>query len=59
MDKLTPFSKALAAAISGLGASLITAAVDDGVSAAEWWVVLGSTLVAGAAVYLAPPNKPA
>ena len=54
---MKPVAKAIASAVSAFGTGLITAASDGGVAANEWYVIIGGTLVAGAAVF-AIPNQP-
>lgn len=49
--------KTVAAALFGFGSALSVAAVEDGVTANEWYLVLASTLVTAAGVWYVP-NKP-
>lgn len=46
--------KAVAAAITAFGTGLTTAAVDGGIDANEWWVIIGGTLVAAGSVWYVP-----
>lgn len=50
--------KTIAAALVAGGGALVTAASTDGVTAAEGWVILGTTLAAAGAVWYVP-NKEA
>lgn len=50
-------AKAIAAAVGAFGTGLITAASDSGIDTNEWWVILGGTLVAGAAVWAVPNSE--
>jgi hypothetical protein len=52
------FTKAIAGAVTAGGAALVTAAVDDGIASNEWWIILGSALIGGAAVYETPNFQP-
>lgn len=51
---MVSIAKALAAAATAFGTGLITAAQTDGIAGNEWWVILGGTLIAGAAVWRVP-----
>lgn len=54
MSKLT---KAVAGFVGTLGSGLVTANVDSGVSANEWYTIIGGALVVAAGVYYVP-NTP-
>lgn len=47
-------AKALASAVTAFGTGIATAATDGGIIDHEWWVILGGTLVAMAAVWSVP-----
>jgi hypothetical protein len=51
-------AKAIAGAVTALGTGIITAASEGGIVTNEWWVILGGTLVAGAAVWIVPNQPP-
>ena len=52
---MSKFVKAIAAAVGACGTGLITAAAENGIEwGTEGWVILGGTLIAGAAVYRLP-----
>ena len=53
---LAQIAKAIAGAVTAFGTGMIAAAVQDGITANEWYGIIGGTLVAGAAVW-AVPNK--
>lgn len=55
--KTATVTKAVAAAIGSFGTGLITAASDGGIVQNEWWVILGGTLVATAAVWGFPNRQ--
>ena len=57
MSAIAKVAKAIAGAVTAFGTGLITAATDGGISSSEWWVIIGGTLVGGAAVWTVP-NKP-
>ena len=50
--------KTVAAALVGGGGALVTAAVNDGIDASEWWVILGTTLASAGAVWYVPNKTP-
>lgn len=50
--------KAIVAFIGSIGAGMVTAAVDDGISSGEWYGIVGSALVVGAAVWTVPNKIP-
>ena len=47
-------AKCIAGAVTAFGTGLITAASDGGIVSGEWYVIVGGTLVAGAAVWSIP-----
>lgn len=48
------FAKAIAGFLFAGGTALGTAALDEGVSANEWWGILAAAIVTGAGVYYVP-----
>lgn len=55
---MSKFVKAIAAALGALGTGLVTAAAENGIEwGTEGWVILGGTLIAGAAVYRIPNSE--
>ena len=54
---MNKIAKAIAGAVTAFGTGNITAAAEQGIEGNEWWVIVGGTLVAGAAVW-AVPNAP-
>lgn len=54
---ITPYRKAVAAAIVAFGGALATASIDGGVSAGEWFGIVAAALVAGGGVYAVPNTQ--
>lgn len=55
---MTTIAKAIAAAVVAAGTGITTAAIDGGIAANEWWVILGGTLVAFGSTWYTPNRQP-
>lgn len=58
LDHLRPIAKAITGALAAGAAAGATAAMDDTITAGEWWVIAASVLGALAAVWAVPNRAP-
>ena len=58
MMSFAEIRKTVAAGLVAFGGSLTTAAISDGITANEWFVILGTTVAAIGAVWYTPNDSP-
>ena len=58
LDKIGPFNKAIVAMLVAFFGAGATAAVDEKISYAEWWIIASATVTALGAVYGVPNKDP-